>query len=357
LPVTPDARLAGIGEPPAAGEEGAAIAPSSKTPSRSLRLTLDARRMAVPAGRSVVTVEILAGELVSIAVFGPVDALLGFDLVPSAATAVVRAHGPLDEDGRLPRVVSLVAPGEGATEVGVVVDVASPVEIARVGARGEPAPPPSLGDLKKGRARPRTLVGLPVPRSRDDGYLLQSPGRYQFVRVDVARALMAAFRQTRVRFRRDPIAIADVSQWDGVRPATDLGHPRHISHEGGRDVDIALPADDGEPSTVRVHCTGVLVEADVYGCAPGTAKGVDALRLAYLLGLLIDGAPGRVEKIFIDEQYMRELRKAAVELRERRWIKDDGFAGLSEDGLVRVSPWHTDHVHVRFGGEPAPSPW
>ncbi len=361
-----DARLAAMARGPrGAGGAGAGPAPPGPdaAPARDepptappLRLTLDAPRLALPAGRSVVAVEVRAGSLTSIGVFGPADALLGFDLVPSGEVATARAHSSLDEDGMLPRVVSLAPRGDGGAEVLVVVDVASPVELARVASDPRDAVAPKPLDLKRGLAEARPLVGLPAPRSRDDGYLLQSPARYQFLRVDVAEALVAALRQTRVRFRRDPIAVADVSQWDGVRPATDLGRPRHISHEGGRDVDIALPADDGEASTVRVHCTGVLVEADVYGCAPGTARGVDALRLAYLLGLLADGAPG-VEKIFIDEQYLREVHKAADVLRERRWIKDVGFAALTEEGVLRASPWHTDHVHVRFVGEHGRPPW
>ena len=308
-------------------------------------------RAALPPGRSLVRIDVFGGRFVSIGVFGPRAALLGFDLVGSP----VRSHGSLDDDGVLPHVVSF-APARAAT-LTAIVDVASPVEIARIAVDPADAAPPSRAELKKGRALPRPLIGLPAPTSRGDGYLLQSPSRYLFLRVDVASTLVAALRQTRTRFRRDPIAVADISQWDGRRPATDLGRPRHISHEGGRDVDLALPADDGEPSTVRLHCEGVLVQEDVQGCAPGTARGVDTLRLAYLLGLLIDSTPGAIEKIFIDDVYMRELHQSAQVLRDRKWIKNDGFAALSEDGLLRASPWHTDHVHVRFSGELGRALW
>jgi hypothetical protein len=210
-----------------------------------------------------------------------------------------------------------------------------------------------------GRAAPRPelpLIGLPVPSGQDDGYLLQAPGRYQFLRVDVARALLAALRQTRRRFRRDPIAIADISQWDGRRPASDLGAPRHISHEGGRDVDLALPATEGWTSTVQAHCDGVFTGPDVWVCIPGTARGVDSLRLAYFLGLLLDGPPaGTVTRIFTDEVYIRDIRQAIRTLQERRWIRQAGVEGLLDDRVLRASAWHTDHVHVRFGG-PAAQP-
>jgi hypothetical protein len=52
-----------------------------------------------------------------------------------------------------------------------------------------------------------------------------------------------------------------------------------------------------------------------------------------------------------DEAYIEEIRKAARELRRKNWIHDEGFAALLEDGILRPSPWHTDHVHLRFAGE------
>ena len=337
------------------------VATSSGAP----HLSLGASRLALPAGRSIVRVDLPAGQMVSLAVLGEQHALLGFDLAGPAVASRVRANGSLDEDGLLPRVVSMRAPPD-ATSLTVIVDAGSPVTLARVVADPSRVDTPAAKALRLGEAQARTLVGLPAPSGLDDGYMLQSPGRYQFVRVDVALSLLAALRQTRVRFRRDAIAVADCTQWDGARPATDLGRPRHISHDGGRDVDLALPADDESASTVRTHCSGVLVEQDVQGCAPGTARGVDSQRLAYLLGLLIEGytgatkpqpgptrpPPPRVERIYTDDVYVREIRRAADKLRERGWIKDFAYEALLDEGLLRPSHWHTDHVHVRFTGEP-----
>ena len=346
-----------------------AALPGATAAAREPRLPLEQGSLSLPAGRSVVRVDLPAGQMVSLAVLGKQSALLGFDVTGSSLAARVRAHGSLDEDGLLPRVASLLVPA-GESSLLVVVDAVEPVLLARSFADPGGTAAPSTRDLKSGAAVPRALVGMPAPGGYDDGYMLQSPARYQFVRVDVAVALMAAFRQSRVRFKRDPIAIADCSQWDGVRPATDIGRPRHISHEGGRDVDIALPAADESASTVRAHCSGVLVEQDVQGCAPGTARGVDALRLAYLLGLLIEGygmpeppptsaKPGvklppvsRLERIFTDDVYVREIKRAADKLRERRWIKDWVYETLIDDNLLRPSAWHTDHLHLRFVGEP-----
>ena len=165
------------------------------------------------------------------------------------------------------------------------------------------------------------------------------------------RSLVDALRRTRKRFRGDPIALSDASQWDGRRPKTDRNAPRHISHVGGRDVDIALPASDGTQSFVQDRCRGVLLTQDRYGCAPGTVKGLDAQRLALLLGTICDLAPGEVIKVFMDDVYRREVVAAAPLLVERKWIKTEGAAALSEDGIIVASPWHTDHFHVRFRGE------
>jgi hypothetical protein len=363
---------------PVAPEPPMALAPPQAELRAGASLAPDRDRIELPAGRSLINVSVPADRFVSIGVLGPTDALLGFDLIGPPAVGAIRSRSSLDEDGLLPRIVSFWTP-PSVDLVTVLVDVAAPVSLVRVSAPASPeapwlAPRPA-GPSPKGKPRPALpsfplssaalkklppmpLVGLPIPASRDDGYVLQSPARYQFLRADVAHALLAAFRKVRVRFRRDPIAVADISQWDGLRPATDLGKPRHISHEGGRDVDLALPADDGNPSIVRAHCDGVLVEADAQGCAPGTVRGLDALRLAFLLGFLFDmDPPGRIERVFTDDAFIREIRRAALELRARRWIKDEAFEGLHNDEIMRPSPWHTDHVHIRFTGPAAVSRW
>ena len=261
----------------------------------------------------------------------------------------LRAHRPLDEDGLLPRIVSFRSLSEAVT-IRVLVDAEEDIEIRRVSAPlTGPEPLPEKG--KRYRPAQAPSIGFPLPISRDEGFFLQSAARYQFARTDVIASLLRAFARTRAKFKRDPIAIADISQWDGVRPATDLGRPRHISHEGGRDVDLALAANDEEPSTVRAHCTGVLIEETTQGCGPGTVRGFDAQRMAYFLGALFETSPP-VEKIFVDDVYLRELRKAAERLHDKRVLKDAAFEGLSDDAIVRASPWHTDHLHVRFAGPP-----
>jgi hypothetical protein len=67
--------------------------------------------------------------------------------------------------------------------------------------------------------------------------------------------------------------------------------------------------------------------------------------------------PGRIERVFTDDAFIREIRRAALDLRARRWIKDEAFEGLHNDEIMRPSPWHTDHVHIRFTGPAAVSRW
>ena len=95
----------------------------------------------------------------------------------------------------------------------------------------------------------------------------------------------------------------------------------------------------------------MLLDPEHFGCAPGSGKGVDLERLAFLLGTLIDESPTAVAKVFMDDVYRREVIRIAPELKKVGLIKDDAVAALSEDGIVVASPWHTDHVHVRFRGE------
>jgi len=337
---------------------------------RRLALPLDRDSLPLGEGRWVVTVAVPAGRLVTLGVAGPADALRGFELVAPKQLKRLRT-GALDDDGRLPTFVSFQTRALDH-DISVVVDVAHSVQLLRALADPNDFAARETRDLKLGKARPRSLIGLPYPLERRAGYFLQAPTRYQFARVDVVAALRAAFKQTRIRFKRGPIGVGDVSQWNGERPATDMDKPRHISHVGGRDVDIGLPTTDESPATIVRRCEGVLVDKDVLECGPGTVKNVDAVRLAYFLGLLLDGpTPGgrhidnvdrrpgplaEVETIFTDQAYIDEIRKALPKLRRKRWIHDEAYGALGDEGLLRPSPWHTDHVHIRFMGEPAGVP-
>lgn len=319
-------------------------------------LTLDREEVAIPPGRWAVLVEAPADSFVTIGLRGAHDAVTRLALAPSRDLRRLRPDAK-DEDGRLPRFISFETPMGSTQEVVVVVEAQTPVTILRTSVNSREA-------MKK-KATRLPLVGMPSPIESHAGYFMQYPHRYQFIRADVARALRTAFRQVTRRFRGGSFGIGDISQWNGHRPAEDVGHARHISHVGGRDVDIALPAEKGL-SVIEHRCRGVMVDEKVLRCAPGSVRNVDAKRLAYFLALLIDGpTPGgryiqdrdrrpgpiaEVEVIFTDEAYIEAVRRELDELRRKRWIHDEAYGALGENGFLRPSPWHVDHVHVRFKG-------
>jgi len=332
------------------------------TGSRPHDLTLDRDEVAIPPGRWAVLVEAPADSFVSIGLRGASDAVARLALAPSRELRRLRPDAK-DEDGRLPRFVSFETPMGNTLEVVVVVETKTPITMLRTSVNSR-----SVMNEKRTRF---PLIGMPSPVESRAGYFMQYPHRYQFVRADVARALRTAFRQVHQRFRGGSFAIGDISQWNGNRPATDVDHARHISHVGGRDADIALPAEKGL-SVIEHRCRGVMVDEQVLRCAPGSVRNVDAKRLAYFLALLIDGpTPGgryiqdrdlrpgpiaEVEVIFTDEAYIEAVRRELDDLRRKRWIHDEAYGALGENGFFRPSPWHVDHVHVRFKGAPAEIP-
>jgi hypothetical protein len=367
-PVTTTARAASCNTLPARASSKPSA--SACTNVGRFDLTEEISDVALPAGRWVVSVDAGAKSYVSIGVSGPRDALVSFEVLSRQLTRL--RTGTLEGDKRLPTFVSFAT--RKPRNVLVVVDAKEPVHVVRAESKQYTPPKKEKGINPYNHpvsTGPLNLVGLPFPIERKAGYLLQAPHRYHFARADVATALRLAFKQTRVRFKSNDIAVGDISQWNGIRPATDLGRARHISHSGGRDVDVGLPVRKGE-SLLMKRCDGVLVENDVLKCAPGTVKGVDGMRLAYLLGLLIDGpTPGGryvskperrpgpvaiVETIFTDQAYIDEIRKALPVLRKKKWIHDEAYSALAEEGLLRPSPWHVDHVHIRFSGEKAVVP-
>ncbi len=358
-----------------AGEQGCRTATSTSPralPVAGQRVVLDLERSSLElgAGRWAVKVAVPPQRYVTIGVAGPTAALLGFQVVGDGPLRRLRS-GAAEDDGLLPTFVSFQTTA-AEQSLTVVVDVDAPVTLLR--ALGDPADigERSRQDLRLGKVQPRALVGLPLPIERRAGYLLQAPPRYVFVRTDVAAALRAALRQTRIRFKSNAIAIGDATQWNGDRPATDRGKPRHIHHAEGREVDIGLPSSDDSPSLLRRRCEGVLVEQDELKCAPGTVRDLDVRRLAYFLSLLIDGpTPGGrhvadaarrpgplavVETILTDQAYIDEIRKALPALRRKRWIHDEAYGALGEEGLLRPSSWHVDHLHIQFQGERAEVP-
>jgi len=91
---------------------------------------------------------------------------------------------------------------------------------------------------------------------------------------------------------------ADLSQWNGETPGNDVGSPRHVSHQRGKDVDISLYGLDGL-STWRSYCT---TETTSGGreCIAGTMHDYDGTANALLFGDFF--ATGSVTMSFLDQE-------------------------------------------------------
>lgn len=318
------------------------------------------RSLALSPGRYAVRVHVPPSRLVSLAVSGPSRALRGFEVVGRGRLARLQTELV---DGELPAFVTFASTSD-AEPLLVVIDSESPVTLHR-------AEFPFFEEPASARADASTLlplVGMPTPTSKKAGYRLAVAPRYAFLRADASEALRAAFREARSRFGREPIAVGDATQWNGERPANDRLLPRHISHHEGRDVDLGLPGTDGD-SSMRHRCKLDLAQPERVTCVAGSVTGLDAHRLAFLFARLLEGPSPRtkrsrgpksqarplapLELIFADAAYIEAVRAVLPVLARRRWILPETLERLADDRLLRASPWHTDHVHVRFAGHAA----
>ncbi|MBS2023369.1 MAG: penicillin-insensitive murein endopeptidase, partial [Deltaproteobacteria bacterium] len=128
------------------------------------------------------------------------------------------------------------------------------------------------------------LMQLPLPIApATDGYDTSAAiMRYQFGRRDLLMFLREAGRRM-VSEGRQPFAVEDLSQWDGQTPGTDVGSPRHASHQRGKDVDVALYGTD-EKALFRSYCTTHTVTGG-RECIAGTRSALfEALYDARLIG-------------------------------------------------------------------------
>lgn len=191
--------------------------------------------------------------------------------------------------------------------------------------RGPPVPTLSVppGGLSVGRPSKGKLVGgVQLPQS--DMYRIRIP--YQsygtsYTVLHLQRAI-ATFRH-RTAFPGE-IVIGAMSRRTGrrLRP--------HKSHQSGRDVDIRMPAMPHarpgmklRPGDVDWHATWALIEA------------------------LVD--TGAVQSIYLERSLQKRLRLAAKAMgTDMPRIN----AIIHPNGVVRHSPGHVGHIHVRFRCSP-----
>lgn len=140
-------------------------------------------------------------------------------------------------------------------------------------------------------------------------------------------------------------AVVDLRKRHGYRGQIVIGDlsiehgglfPPHKSHQSGRDADIWLPVrgsrqEDRRENMVRPH-----------------AEQADWLATWMLIDSLI--ATGAIHKIFLSYHLQEHLHAAAVRYGEsketlRRLIQ---YPHRHPEAIVRHSPSHTRHIHVRF---------
>lgn len=189
------------------------------------------------------------------------------------------------------------------------------------------------------------LLQLPLPNDPlVDGYdhTPSTVFRYQYGRRDLVMFIRHAGHAMRA-IGLSPFVPEDLSQWDGQTPGTDVGAPRHASHQRGKDVDLSLYGLDGQ-SVWRSYCTTEQT-ADGRECVAGTESGLDGVANARFFADFF--ATGRVTMCFLD----RELHPtvfAGLDTAVSAGQIEVSLSGLFTDG-VHIQHWpnHDNHIHVR----------
>lgn len=192
------------------------------------------------------------------------------------------------------------------------------------------------------------LMQLPLPNDPSrDGYAITPSTilRYQYGRRDLLMFLRYAGR-TVVAHGLAPFLPQDLSQWNGETPGTDVGAPRHVSHQRGKDVDISLYGLDGR-SEWRSYCVPQYT-VDGRECVPGSIMNYGDAANALFFGAFF--ASDRVTMCFLD----RELINPTIDAAESAETIDAALVPLYSDGQhLQHWPNHDNHIHIRVSEEEA----
>ncbi|MEO7097391.1 MAG: hypothetical protein ABI175_29285 [Polyangiales bacterium] len=189
------------------------------------------------------------------------------------------------------------------------------------------------------------LLQMPLPNDPAvDGYATDSGTifRYWFGRRDMLMLLRNAAHRM-VQMKKPAFYPYDFSQWDGETPGTDVGAPRHASHQRGKDVDVSLYGSDGG-SMWRSFCTTTPVSGG-RECVKGTGKGLDDRTTARELAGFYEG--DIVTMMFLDQELIGIVRPAAPKLAADGVIDADLVPLYSDGTHLQHWPNHDNHVHVR----------
>ncbi len=179
----------------------------------------------------------------------------------------------------------------------------------------------SIGKPTKGRV----ANGVTLPDGTDF-YTLRKPAQAFGSSHTVKTAIRAigAFRQTSGYRRALVIGALSLPRGGRFRP--------HRSHQSGRDIDIRLP-----------------VRKSVEHHKPPRAKEVDWRAAWLLIKAFVD--TGQIRYIFLEHRLQKILYKAAkangASKKDLAEIIQWPRPSRSNNGIVRHSPGHTAHIHVR----------
>jgi len=198
------------------------------------------------------------------------------------------------------------------------------------------------------------LLQLPLPNDpAHDGYATDGSTvfRYWFGRRDLVMFVRAAGR-TQATAGREPFVPQDLSQWDGATPGTDVGAPRHASHQRGKDVDLSVYGTDGL-APWRSYCTTTTISGG-RECVAGSARGFDGQATAIAVSALF--ATGRVTMSFLDRELIDQLVPGA-EAAAAGGTLAPALVPLYGDGQhVQHWPNHDNHIHIRVSEATAARP-
>ena len=177
------------------------------------------------------------------------------------------------------------------------------------------------------------LLQLPVAIDPAvDGYVHEPTTLfpYQFGRRDLIMMVRAAGRRMATA-GRGPLVPRDLSQRDGQTPGTDVGAPRHASHQRGRDVDLSIYGIDDQAAW-RAFCATQPAAAGLE-CVPGTLRNFGARATVHLYAGFL--ATGRTVAGFLDAELIDAMVAAAP--------------AAAQDGLIAAAlvPLLDDGVHLQ----------
>ena len=195
-----------------------------------------------------------------------------------------------------------------------------PVAVPKVRGTAMSVGKPNRGRLQRG-------VKLP---DRPKLYDLRRPDE-AYGSSHAVRLLLSAIAQFHAEADYDrPLSIGSMSKQGGgkLRP--------HSSHQSGRDVDIRLPVANRK---AKLHYV------------PKKASEIDWAAAWQLVKAMLD--TDDVEYIFLDHARQRRLyreakKDGATKAELERWFQYPN-APRTNNGIIRHSPGHGSHIHVRFG--------